>query len=422
MKNPAWFFAGEVLLTGLLRFALRSPFPFILFSTLIVFQALLLLAALHALRNRPLARIFFWMPFSAFLLRAILFTSEPVLSNDVYRYVWDGRLVTMGINPWDRSPTELRSHPALREALFPPDHGEIPSIYPPLAQAYFGAATFISTSPWIFALFASLADAVSVWLLLLALRKADAPLAWGLLFAWHPLSILESGHSGHLEGFGVLFLSLFLSWLPRHRLRASFALVAASLIKIWPAVFLTLLWREPKGRKAFLAGSSLVMALMVPFWFLARGTPEMPAYLTRWEFHGALYGILTMALPSLTARAFLATAFCSAALYLGAFRAPPWKLDGPTAGLFVTGAFLFLSPTVHPWYALWIIPFLVLRPQAEWIYLSFAVLSSYAVLPRYVEERVWIESTWPRLLTYAPVAIGCVFRFWKSARTVKTVT
>ncbi len=422
MKNPAWFFAGEVLLTVLLRFTLRSPFPFTLFSTLIVLQALLLLAALYALRNRPLAGALFWMPLSAFLLRAILFTSEPVLSNDVYRYVWDGRLVTMGMNPWNSSPTKLRDLPALAEVPLPPDHGEIPSIYPPLAQAYFAAATFVSTSPWIFALFASLADAVSVWLLLLTLRKAGTSGSLALLFAWHPLSILASGHNGNLEGFGVLFLSLFLLWLPRSRLHASCALVAAALIKIWPAVFLTLLWREPRGRKALLVGSSLVLALLVPFWFFARGTTEMPAYLARWEFHGALYGILTTALSSITARAFLATAFCSIALYVGAFRAPPWRLDGPTAGLFVTGAFLFLSPTVHPWYALWILPFLVLRPRAEWIYLTFAVLSSYAVIPRYVGERVWIEATWPRLLTYAPVAIGCVFRFWKSARTVKTVT
>ncbi|MDA0712303.1 MAG: hypothetical protein O3B73_19055, partial [bacterium] len=53
-----------------------------------------------------------------------------------------------------------------------------------------------------------------------------------------------------------------------------------------------------------------------------------------------------------------------------------------------------MTPTLHPWYVLWLIPFLVFDPQPEWIGFSLVVVLAYEVLIDYRLSGVWAESFW----------------------------
>ena len=83
--------------------------------------------------------------------------------------------------------------------------------------------------------------------------------------------------------------------------------------------------------------------------------------------------------------------------------AAPVLIADPLRVLFVIlSAFILLSPTLHPWYLLWILPFLPFFPNPAWLCLSGLVILSYEVLGRYVHLGVWEEQVWVRWVEFAP--------------------
>ena len=91
-----------------------------------------------------------YMPVTVIVIAGIVFRlclvfSIPALSDDIYRYVWDGRVQWAGINPYEFAPVaEELAH--VRDALIFPkiNHPELPTIYPPIAQIAFWVGYGIS--------------------------------------------------------------------------------------------------------------------------------------------------------------------------------------------------------------------------------------------------------------------------------------
>jgi hypothetical protein len=157
----------------------------------------------------------------ALAVRALLLPASPLLSDDVYRYVWDGRVGFAGINPYRHAPaSEALSH--LRDTVIWPaiNHPEVPTIYPPGAQYLFelnalagGGVVGIKA---IFVLVEIACVALCGWWL----SNGDAPwsrdrLALALvLYALNPLVFVEVAWSGHLDvaAWGLLTAGLVLVW------------------------------------------------------------------------------------------------------------------------------------------------------------------------------------------------------------------
>ncbi len=96
-----------------------------------------------------------------------------------------------------------------------------------------------------------------------------------------------------------------------------------------------------------------------------------------------------------------------------------WSLT--RTAFWVTGALIALSPTVHPWYLLWMVPLVALRPSRAWLYLSGSVFLAYYGLGTYRDAGVWPEPWWIKLLIYGPflallVVDGWRGSWWQSAR------
>ena len=97
-------------------------------------------AGLTARRTAPPVALIWTVAIAA---RVVLLPLTPELSDDIYRYLWDGHLLTQGVNPYAHPPGD-----SALAALRTPWHGEInhpdvPTIYPPLAQLLFGAAALV---------------------------------------------------------------------------------------------------------------------------------------------------------------------------------------------------------------------------------------------------------------------------------------
>ncbi len=201
----------------------------------------------------------------AVLFRLVLWWSQPIQELDLYRYLWDGRVLAEGINPYRYSPEQIdlvrssgrksaptaaeggESQSRLTSAATSPggdatpelatlarvldrspevakifsliDHRSVPTIYPPLSEAVFGATALITperapvrVQVGIFKGVLLLFDLATVVLVMGLLRNLNQPPARALAYAWCPLVLKEFANTGHLDAIAVC-LTVAMFWL-----------------------------------------------------------------------------------------------------------------------------------------------------------------------------------------------------------------
>ena len=347
----------------------------------------------------------------ALLIRAVLLLAPLSLSDDLYRYLWEGRVVTWGGNPYSHPPSWEGWPPDPIRALV--NHKEIPTIYPPVAMAMFAGFAAVYYDPITPRVAFGLCDALLAGALALTLRGRGRRLDAAWLYALHPLGAVEAAGSGHLDAAALLGLVLaVLGWdRATRRGRGDAGVTAAVLgagVKLFPALLLPALLRAPGPRRArgvaLAASGALVLALSAPFWDAGAGlTFAFRNYVSHWSFNGSLFpllerGVLALGGPVLLARRLGVLA--GGIVVAGAL----WRRRDPAeVALWAGGAFVLLSPTVHPWYVTlaWV-PALLCGVRA-WTLLATAAPIAYAVLATLDPATGrWQEPEWTRPLIYLP--------------------
>jgi hypothetical protein len=338
----------------------------------------------------------------AIILRAIFLLTDPVLSDDVFRYVWDGRVQHAGINPYVYAPDDPNLAPLrdkLPEIYSGINNKDIPTIYPPLMELLFYAATAVSSSLlWIKAFF-TLFDLALIFALARLLAALGLSPLRALVYAWSPLSIVEIAGSGHNDVAAVFFLVAALWAFERRRELGSIALTTASgLAKLAGFALLPFFWRFVKPR-AFWAIPLATAISVLPYasagGLAFRGLSE---YALRWRGNDSLFHVLFLLTGSLPS-AKLVVAAILAALTLVLF----WRKTPPLrASFWLLGAILILTPTMHPWYLLWVAPLLAVFPHPAWLFLEASVALSYHAAYLATAGEPWEELPWIKLLEYGP--------------------
>ena len=322
------------------------------------------------------------------LFRAAELPAPVVLSSDLFRYVWDGRVQRAGVNPYRYPPSAPELAPLRDGAIHPhinrPDKR---TVYPPGAEMVFALAAHLgldSVRGW--RVFVLGCEVVTVTLLLGLLARMGLPAVSIILYAWAPLVVFEGAQAGHLDAALLPPLLLALRWRQDGRLaRAGAALGAAVALKLYPAVLLLAWWR--RGDWRFPAACLAVVALAYAPYTAGAGADVLgflPEYFGRHEdFNIGLRFFLTEALglegERVHALAMLVLLAALLAVLLHVRRRRTEDAAGIVgAGRAAAGAYLALVPTaMHPWYALWILPFVTLAPSAAWVWFSGAVSLSY---------------------------------------------
>jgi hypothetical protein len=322
---------------------------------------------------------------AALLVRLPLLAVVPTLSDDVYRYLWEGEVWRAGFNPFVLAPDAPALAP-LRDAVWAQvNHRSVPTVYPPLAQALFVALSGGGVFAW--RLLSAACDVGTAWLL--ARARPGAGWVWALL----PLPALESAVSGHLEGIGVC---LFVAALIQPS-RGLFAWLGA-MVKLLPGV---LILREPPRR--WFGWAALTLAVTLP---IVR-TEGFETYRATWAYNGSLFP-LAEALLGEHARAALQGL---GAVLVGGILL--WSRDRGRVALWTTGAFVLLSPTVHPWYALWPLAAGLFTGSRAWTLLGALLPWSYTVLATYdPATSSWTESPTTRLVVYVPFYLALLAEAW----------
>ncbi|MCS6925656.1 MAG: glycosyltransferase 87 family protein [Candidatus Binatia bacterium] len=365
----------------------------------------------------------------AVVFRLSLLHSQPIQEDDFYRYLWDGKVVASGFNPYRVTPLAVRNalpdshpeellqpytrilveHPVFLQIVARVNHPAIPTIYPPFAQALFGLAALVAPGSLVALRLFFLAFDLGLCGVLVAIlaRLGLSPL-WVLVYAWSPLVIKETVNSAHYDVVPTFFLLLgVLLVLSNRSVLAHASLAVAVLGKVYPLLVLPLFcWRTwlTQGRMPALLGLGVFAVVLglgyMPFasagMGLWRGTVTFAEH---WENNSFLFPLIRTVLGE----RWLATVVVCLALGMAVVLLVRW-VDMRDARAFVwatfsaLGALFLLSPVAFPWYFVWIVPFLCCFPLRAWLLLS-GLLGLYYLFFYYLYRGtpesfrwiVWIE-------------------------------
>ncbi|MEW6364760.1 MAG: hypothetical protein AB1714_08995 [Acidobacteriota bacterium] len=350
----------------------------------------------------------------ALLFRVSLWGVKPeVLSNDVYRYLWDGKLSWNRINPFSYAPADDRLAPLKNDPLYDKvAHRTFKTIYPPVSQFVFMAAYAMGKGRlWPLRLIYLLAEAGLV-LLLLGLLRDRRRIVW---YVFCPLVIVETHAGLHVDIISAVLLTAAFALLQKRSFfPMAAAAVSAALTKYIPVVALPVFFleqvRSVRSRRgaglasaavhslpAWLLAGLLAIILFLPFlgvgWSLFE---QLLIYNRHWEFNASLYSICQWVAGDrtffvrlvLTAAALLAVYASS----MGAEARVKWSML----------SLLLLGPTLYPWYLICLIPFMFMDLRASDAVLVTVVYLSYWILVTWADTGVWRENASVKLLQFVP--------------------
>ncbi|MEM7204214.1 MAG: glycosyltransferase family 87 protein [Planctomycetota bacterium] len=367
----------------------------------------------------------------AALLRAVCLPQPFALSDDVYRYVHEGRMVLAGHNPYAVAPSDAPAE--LRDAVWENvNNPDIPAAYPPAVMYAFALGVAVWSDPIVMKILFGSLDLLAFVVLWFGLPHLGLPSERAVVHGWCPLLAVEFAGQAHNDSLTVLGLALSMvavAW--RRPALTGVALAVATAGKLIPLVLLPFALR---GRRWWLGALSFGVVLAVlyaPFaeniGALAQGTEQ---YSRRWRSNDSLYAPLAAAAKAI-----------EDAGWLRGFDSP-WLREGqgiaklPLAlfGVLVLGwcwwrryayarvgavfftFFLALAPTVHPWYLGLLLPFLCVHFNWGLAAFSGTAFLAYHVLPGWQAGEGWNELWWVKVIEYVPFYVGVAWAIWRSSR------
>jgi hypothetical protein len=338
----------------------------------------------------------------AMLIRIVLLPMYP--GDDFWRYAWEGRVQLAGFNPYLLAPTapEL-GH--LRDATWPLiNHPETAAIYPPVLELVLAGITAISISPLAFKVTFTLADLATAWILW-KLCANESRLKWTALYAWNPAVAYASAGGAHFDS--LMVLAMMGAVLVLHRGAGSVnAWTSSVLIGLSVALkvvsgFLVPMWAWTLRRCwwcLFVIPLILILPAL-PYGGLDAVTRNLRGFADVTRFNDLVWWIPEMIFgPNPYQRNWPFTvviALVSAVTF--------WRMreDWARASFWVLGIALILSPVLHPWYLVWILPLACWRGSIAWTVLSISVLAAFLL---WETTLLWTE--WqPNLLTRSMVIL-----------------
>src|SRR5689334_9706507 len=235
-------------------------------------------------RYRRVPRVSLLVFAVALAARAAFVMTPPLLSDDLYRYVWEGRVLAHGFDPWRLAPLDPALASLRDTVIFPRvNHPELSTIYPPLAEAGFALVAWLSPTVWAMKLWIVGHDLALVAVLCAWCERRTGSAAPAIAYAWNPLVVLEYAGSAHHDPTALVWLALALMWAEARPVRAALALAAGVLVKLAPLAALPFLLKRWPWRARVVA-VAVIGAGLAAFWFETRGAASgVRAYWSSWR-------------------------------------------------------------------------------------------------------------------------------------------
>jgi alpha-1,6-mannosyltransferase len=430
--RPELLLALSVLLMGLTAVGLTLPQPVIgqfgigygaaldHFVILGGVEGLVYFVAVALMLRSPRSARTIWIILgSAAIMRVMVVVFPPFLSNDMYRYIWDGWVQGAGINPYRFIPADPHLAFLRDAAVFPninrADYAH--TIYPPAAEMIFflvsGTAKLLAVPPVLaMKVFMLGFEGVGIWAMLQLLDLAGLPRARILIYAWNPVTVWEFAGSGHVDAIAICFIALALLAVCKGlRGWGAAALAAAVLTKFLPVILLPALWRrwDWKFAAIFIA---VIALLYAPYLGVGKAVLGFLGGYGAQEGIDSGQGIFLLAvfgqlvgLPVYASKIYLLLlAMVLLAMAIGMVFGRPLPAAREAATRVVAQRSLLLGCVLmaglsphYPWYYCWLLIPACILPWSSVLYLVTATFLLYL-------NPIHTELFWPAFL-YGPFAV-----------------
>lgn len=355
----------------------------------------------------------------AALFRLSVIFFPPYLSDDIYRYVWDGRVQAAGINPYryipaDESLAELRD-----EKIYPNinrrDYAH--TMYPPVAEGAFLLITRFSESVTFMKAAMIGFEAIAVWAIVQLLSSFGFARQRALIYAWHPLAVWEFAGSGHLDALAIGFIALAL--LARRKQAGTLTgvlLACATCVKLFPAVLFPAFYQRGKWKMPL---AFFVTGLIAYLPYLSVGPRGVLGFLggyasERGMVSGEQFLLLALVrqissanVPILVYLVFAVAVLSLLSLWLIRHQEQS-EIGYLRSGLVIASVFMVLLSPHFSWYFVWLIPFLCFIPSVAVLYMTLASFVLYLTWLGDSSERVVML----KALIFVPALILLLLMSW----------
>ncbi len=335
--------------------------------------------------------------------RILLLFAIPALSDDFYRFVWDGRLLSHGLNPYTILPAEfvqsidfkpIIGDKSIFDKLNSPNYY---TVYPPLNQFIFGISAWLSPNNlWLNVIFLRvfiLSAEVGILLIIAKLSAKKIKLSSNpkviALYAFNPLIIIELCGNLHFEGVVMFFVvwAFYVGIKERfHLFFSAFLFACAVCVKLLPLVFIPLVIKKIGFKKGIWYGA--LVATFCGFFFLPffdkalieKLFSSVNLYFQKFEFNASIYYLLREVgywiwgynIIGFLGKTLAFITFSSIILI-------SWKVkDIHQAALFILTLYFAMATTIHPWYATNLLVIAIFTNFRYPILWSYTVFFSYA--------------------------------------------
>jgi alpha-1,6-mannosyltransferase len=343
---------------------------------------------------------------SGILFRLIFLLVEPNLSQDFYRFIWDGELVLSGINPYLQTPDAIMENGEILLANAKELHNGMGSLsarhfsnYPPLNQLLFAISALLGGKSIMGSLIIMrsiiiLADIGIYYFgkkLLRHINRSPHLIFWYFL---NPLVIIELTGNLHFEGVMLFFFIWGLSFLSVNKwLFAAIAFACSISVKLVPLMFLPLFityFGFKKSIKFYIMLGLIILIGVLPFYsseFINNYTDTVGLWFSNFEFNASIYNIIKQIAIKFEAKPWeliktygkLVPYIMIGFVLLLTFLRDNKKLSVLISSMFwVLVLYYFLAPTVHPWYIIFLVGLSVFTDYRFPLAWSLVIILSYS--------------------------------------------
>ena len=346
-------------------------------------------------------------------IKILFITINPIGSDDYYRYLWDGKVILNGINPFQYAPDaeELKHlHSEILPGLV--SYPNLETIYFPLSQVSFAIAYLISGESVLgLKILILLADIIITLGLYFLLTKRKSDLKYILLYALSPLIMYQFFIDAHIDLIGIMFFLFAIYYYKENNCLAALMLGASLATKPLFLFAIPIFFFSERNMKAglkwLIIPALFLIITFIPFAITANPLSALIKFSRHWTFNGAAYNVLSLFLTeNYLIRVIVLIIFLI--MYLLILRLRKNIIPAIYYSLF---ALYLFSPIVHPWYVTWLIIPLALYPKLSGIvYLSSITLSFYTVVI-YQTIGIWEDNYLILLIEYLPVFLLLIYEW-----------
>ncbi|MGB1297143.1 MAG: glycosyltransferase 87 family protein [Psychrobium sp.] len=405
--------------------------------------SLMAVAMLTAWKSAPEAISFKdirWLLVVAVLARVLLIDAGSYASNDVDRYLFDGRIAVEGLDPYRVSHDALQLQELRAQWQPPSEHAKYVTLYPPLALGLFSLAASFGLEHALLAWKLIILSASLATLFISAKVLEHAGKLQHLsLIAFSPLLILEANIGLHIDAISTFTVVAALYLWQRQRIALTgIAIGLGTAIKVVPIMLLLpLIFTLPSVKAAAkLVVSSLVTVVVIYLVTLNLGlhpVGSIGVFFEKWRFAAPLFVTLDQMFNGyqilIIMLIFAAVLALCIALFLwkkSLWKERQWQDKSQLffAAQIAVAIPLLISPVIFPWYLMPLLPLLALAPNRYLILWTLLMPLTYEVLNGFLSERLWQPAAWPvwlvGLVQLAAViaVVRYFYREWQHRKTI----